>query len=193
MTKPSANGTPTHRVVRCAVYCRKSTEHGLEQAFNSLDAQRESGVAYIKSQQHQGWMGVPERYDDGGFTGGNTDRPALQRLLADIAAGKVDCVVVYRVDRFSRSLMDFAALMQVFERHGVAFVSVSEQFNTATPVGRLNLNMVLSFAQYERELIAERTRDKIAATRRKGKWTGGSPILGYDVDPRLFKLVVNEA
>jgi site-specific DNA recombinase len=180
-------------LVRCAIYTRKSTDEGLQQEFNSLDAQREAAEAYIKSQAHEGWTCRPERYDDGGYTGGNMDRPALHRLLADIAAGKIDMVVTYKVDRISRSLLDFAQMMQTFAHHQVAFVSVTQQFNTATSMGRLILNVLLSFAQFEREIIAERTRDKIAATRRKGKWTGGHPLLGYDVDPRGFRLVVNEA
>ena len=179
--------------VRCAVYTRKSTEEGLEQEFNSLDAQRESGEAFIASQRHEGWQAIGERYDDGGYTGGNMDRPGLTRLMADIEAGLVDCVVVYKVDRLSRSLLDFARMMQVFESHKVAFVSVTQQFNTATSMGRLVLNVLLSFAQFEREIISERTRDKIAATRRKGKWAGGHPLLGYDVDPNGFKLVINLA
>src|SRR6185312_10894525 len=179
--------------VRCAIYTRKSTEEGLDQEFNSLDAQRESAEAYIKSQAHEGWTPVAERYDDGGFTGGNMDRPALARLLTDIQAGKVDCVVVYKVDRLSRSLLDFARMMETFDQRQVSFVSVTQQFNTATSMGRLVLNVLLSFAQFEREIISERTRDKIAATRRKGKWSGGAPLLGYDVDPRATKLVVNEA
>ncbi|GIW55525.1 MAG: recombinase RecB [Nitrospiraceae bacterium] len=178
--------------IRCAIYTRKSTDEGLDQEFNSLDAQRESGEAYIKSQAHEGWTCLPERYDDGGFTGGNMDRPALRRLLADIEAGKIDCVVVYKVDRLSRSLLDFAKMMETFEKHQVSFVSVTQQFNTASSMGRLVLNVLLSFAQFEREIISERTRDKIAAARRKGKWAGGHPILGYDIDPRGFKLVVNE-
>ncbi|MCW5756710.1 MAG: recombinase family protein [Phycisphaeraceae bacterium] len=178
--------------VRCAIYTRKSSEEGLEQEFNSLDAQRESGEAYIRSQSGEGWTCLPDRYDDGGFTGGNMDRPALKRLMADIEAGKIDCVVVYKVDRLSRSLLDFARMMEAFERHMVSFVSVTQQFNTASSMGRLVLNVLLSFAQFEREIISERTRDKIAATRRKGKWAGGHPILGYDVDPRGFRLVVNE-
>jgi site-specific DNA recombinase len=149
-------------------------------------------VAYIKSQAHEGWECLPTHYDDGGFTGGNMDRPALRRLLADIEAGRVDCVVVYKVDRLSRSLLDFARMMETFEKHGASFVSVTQQFNTASSMGRLVLNVLLSFAQFEREIISERTRDKIAAARRKGKWAGGHPILGYDVDPRGFRLVVNE-
>jgi site-specific DNA recombinase len=181
------------RVFRCAIYTRKSTEEGLEQEFNSLDAQREAGEAYVKSQQHEGWTCLPERYDDGGFTGGNTERPALRRLLADIEVGRIDCVVVYKVDRLSRSLLDFAGMMQLFERHHVTFAAVTQQFNTATSMGRLILNVLLSFAQFEREIIAERTRDKIAATRRKGKWASGNPLLGFGVDPRGSKLLVNTA
>jgi site-specific DNA recombinase len=177
--------------VRCAIYTRKSTEEGLEQEFNSLDAQRESGEAYVKSQASEGWVCVADRYDDGGFSGGNADRPALKRLMADLEAGKIDCVVVYKVDRLSRSLLDFAGMMQLFDKHSVSFVSVTQQFNTATSMGRLILNVLLSFAQFEREIISERTRDKIAATRRKGKWAGGHPVLGYDVEPNGFKLIVN--
>jgi site-specific DNA recombinase len=183
---------PAPRVVRCAVYTRKSTEEGLEQEFNSLDAQRESAEAYIKSQKQVGWVCLPEHYDDGGFTGGNLDRPALKRLLADVDNGRIDCLVVYKVDRLSRSLLDFAKIMETFEKRHVAFVSVTQQFNTATSMGRLVLNVLLSFAQFEREIISERTRDKIAAARRKGKWVGGKPLLGYDVDPRGCKLVINE-
>jgi site-specific DNA recombinase len=193
--KRTGTNTPEPRasvkIVRCAVYTRKSSEEGLEQEFNSLDAQREAGEAFVRSQAGEGWTLLAHRYDDGGFTGGNTDRPALQRLLADIEAGKIDCVVVYKVDRLSRSLLDFARMMQTFEKHGVSFVSVTQQFNTGTSMGRLVLNVLLSFAQFEREIISERTRDKIAATRRKGKWAGGHPILGYDVDPNGYKLVVN--
>jgi site-specific DNA recombinase len=176
--------------VRCAVYTRKSTEEGLEQEFNSLDAQRESGEAFVASQRHEGWQCLSEHYDDGGFTGGNMDRPALKRLLADIEAGKIDCVVVYKVDRLSRSLLDFARMMETFDKHGVSFVSVTQQFNTATSMGRLILNVLLSFAQFEREMISERVRDKIAASRRKGKWSGGMPLLGYTV--KETKLVVDE-
>jgi site-specific DNA recombinase len=184
--------SPARSTIRCAIYTRKSTEEGLEQEFNSLDAQRESGEAYIKSQTHEGWECLPGHYDDGGFTGGNMERPALKRLLADIEAGKIDCVVVYKVDRLSRSLLDFARMMETFDKHHVSFVSVTQQFNTATSMGRLVLNVLLSFAQFEREIISERTRDKIAAARRKGKWAGGHPLLGYDIDPQGFKLVVNE-
>ncbi|GIW90481.1 MAG: hypothetical protein KatS3mg109_0913 [Pirellulaceae bacterium] len=183
---------PTNTAIRCAIYTRKSTDEGLDQEFNSLDAQRESGEAFVKSQAHEGWTLLPDRYDDGGYTGGNMERPALKRLLADIEAGKIDCVVVYKVDRLSRSLLDFARMMETFEKHQVSFVSVTQQFNTATSMGRLVLNVLLSFAQFEREIISERTRDKIAAAKRKGKWAGGYPILGYDIDPRGFKLIVNE-
>lgn len=188
----NANAKPTSpKPVRCAVYTRKSTEDGLEQEFNSLDAQREAGEAYIKSQAHLGWVCLEERYDDGGYTGGNMDRPALMRLLQDIESGKVDCVVVYKVDRFSRSLLDFAKMMGTFEKNQISFVSVTQHFNTASSLGRLVLNILLSFAQFEREMISERTRDKIAATRRKGKWSGGAPVLGYDV--KNMRLVVNDA
>jgi site-specific DNA recombinase len=192
MSKINSKATrPTLSMVRCAIYTRKSTEEGLQQEFNSLDAQRESAEAYISSQQHEGWVLVQDRYDDGGFTGGNMDRPALKRLLEDIEAKRIDCVIVYKVDRLSRSLLDFARLIEIFDRNQVAFVSVTQQFNTANSMGRLMLNVLLSFAQFERELISERTRDKIAASRRKGKWAGGSPILGYDVDTNS-KLIINE-
>ena len=194
--KRSGNGNGKNRVTRqtrCAIYTRKSTEEGLEQEFNSLDAQREAGEAYVASQQGEGWVCLSDRYDDGGFTGGNMDRPALQRLLADIDDGKIDCVVVYKVDRVSRSLLDFTRMMETFEKHQVSFVSVTQQFNTSHSMGRLTLNILLSFAQFEREIISERTRDKIAAARRKGKWVGGMPVLGYDVDPHVRKLVVNTA
>jgi site-specific DNA recombinase len=189
-TAQTARPAPAPRV-RCAVYTRKSTEEGLDQEFNSLDAQREGAEAFVASQRHEGWVCLPDRYDDGGYTGGNTDRPALQRLLRDVEAGKVDCVVVYKVDRLSRSLLDFTRLMEAFDQQRVSFVSVTQQFNTATSMGRLVLNVLLSFAQFEREIIAERTRDKIAAMRRKGKWAGGLPPLGYDADPVTSKLVVN--
>jgi site-specific DNA recombinase len=162
MIKPNAKPTAraTVPLVRCAVYTRQSTEEGLELEFNSLDAQREAGEAFVASQRNEGWSLLPERFDDGGFTGGNMERPALQRLLGDIEAGKIDCVVVYTVDRLSRALLDFARLMQVFEQHKVSFVSVTQPFNTATSMGRLVLNVLPSFAQFEREIIAERTRDR---------------------------------
>ena len=169
-------------VMRCAIYTRKSSEEGLDQEFNSLDAQREAAEAYILSQRAEGWSALPDRYDDGGYSGGSMERPALDHLLRDIDAGRIDCVVVYKVDRLSRSLMDFARIMETFERHGVSFVSVTQQFNTAHSMGRLTLNILLSFAQFEREIIGERIRDKLAAQARKGKWTGGAPVLGYDVD-----------
>ena len=181
------------RPVRCAIYTRKSTEDGLEQEFNSLDAQRESGEAYIASQKAAGWVLLPDLYDDGGFSGGNLERPAMDRLLVDIEAGKIDCVVVYKVDRLSRSLIDFARIMEVFDRHHVSFVSVTQHFNTTHSMGRLTLNILLSFAQFEREIIGERIRDKIAAQRRKGKWAGGVPVLGYDIDRTnpSPKLIIN--
>ena len=190
MPRKTTSVATKNPVVRCAIYTRKSTEEGLEQEFNSLDAQRESGEAYITAQRHEGWQLLPEHYNDGGFTGGNMDRPALKRLMADIEAGKVDCVIVYKVDRLSRSLLDFARMMEVFDQHQVSFVSVTQQFNTASSMGRLVLNVLLSFAQFEREMISERIRDKIAATRRKGKWSGGMPLLGYTVENT--KLVVDE-
>src|ERR1700730_2838069 len=179
-------------VVRCAIYTRKSTEEGLDQDFNSLHAQREAAEAYIQSQKHLDWTLVSNHYDDGGFTGGNLDRPALQHLLEDIEANRVDCVVVYKVDRLSRSLLDFARLVDRFDQRAVSFVSVTQQFNTTSSLGRLTLNILLSFAQFEREIIGERTRDKMSAARRKGKWVGGTPVLGYDVDPAGGRLIVNE-
>jgi len=182
--------TPT--TVRCAIYTRKSTEEGLDKAFTSLDAQREAALAYINSQQHAGWIALPKRYDDGGYSGGTMDRPALAQLLRDIQAGQIDCLVTYKVDRFSRSLLDFAKMIEILDRHQVAFVSVTQNFSSATPMGRLVLHILLSFAQFEREIIAERTRDKIAATRRKGKWCGGMPLLGYDVDLHTTQLMINE-
>jgi site-specific DNA recombinase len=178
-------------LVRCAIYTRKSTSEGLEQAFNSLDAQRESAEAYIASQKQLGWQALPDRYDDGGFSGGTIERPAMQRLIEDIHAGKVDCVVVYKVDRLSRSLLDFARLIRLFDEKQVHFVSVTQHFNTADSMGRLTLNILLSFAQFEREVIGERTRDKIAAARRRGQWSGGRPILGYDLDRQRHRLMVN--
>jgi len=179
-------------VIRCAIYTRKSTDEGLEQEFNSLDAQRESAEAYIASQRHEGWVCIPDRFDDGGFTGGNMERPALKRLLAGIDSGDIDCVVIYKVDRLSRSLMDFARMMELFDKRSVSLVSVTQQLNTTSSMGRLTLNILLSFAQFEREIISERTRDKMSAARRKGKWIGGQPVLGYDVEPNGSKLVINE-
>ena len=181
---------PDGKLLRCAIYTRKSTEEGLEQAFNSLHAQREAAEAFVASQQTRGWVVVPERFDDGGFTGGHMERPALQRLLQDLDRGAIDCVLVYKVDRLSRSLLDFSRLMERFDRQGVSFVSVTQDFNTTTSMGRLTLNILLSFAQFEREIIGERTRDKLSAARRKGKWIGGWPVLGYDVQDG--RLVVNQ-
>ncbi|HCD34629.1 MAG TPA: resolvase [Phycisphaerales bacterium] len=180
--------------VRCAIYTRKSTDENLDLDFNSLDAQRDSGEAYIRSQKHEGWICLDERYDDAGFSGGNTDRPAFQRLMNDIAEGKIDCIIVYKIDRLSRSLMDFAKIMESLDAQKVSVVSVTQQFNTTSSMGRLTLNILLSFAQFEREIISERTRDKIAAARRKGKWTGGPPILGYDRvrDKRGTRILVND-
>jgi DNA invertase Pin-like site-specific DNA recombinase len=174
---------------RCAVYTRKSTEEGLDREFNTLDAQREACESCIASQRAEGWTLVPDRYDDGGFSGGSLDRPALKRLLADIERGLVDVVVVYKIDRLSRSLMDFAKLVEVFDAHEVTFVSVTQSFNTTTSMGRLTLNILLSFAQFEREVIGERIRDKVAASKARGMWMGGKVPLGYDVRDR--KLVVN--
>lgn len=179
------------RRLRCAAYTRKSSEEGLEQEFNSLDAQREACEAYIASQKAEGWTLVPDYYDDGGVSGGTLERPALKRLLADIEAGKIDVVVVYKIDRLSRSLMDFAKLVEVFDRQSVTFVSVTQSFNTTTSMGRLTLNILLSFAQFEREVIGERIRDKFAASRKKGMWMGGWAPLGYDIKNR--KLLINEA
>jgi site-specific DNA recombinase len=181
---------PLIRKLRCAVYTRKSTEEGLEMEFNSLDAQREACEAYVASQRAEGWLLVSDRYDDGGFSGGTLERPALKRLLADIESGRIDVVVVYKIDRLSRSLMDFSRLVEVFDRQNVTFVSVTQSFNTTTSMGRLTLNVLLSFAQFEREVIGERIRDKFAASRRKGMWMGGWAPLGYEVRDR--KLVVNE-
>jgi site-specific DNA recombinase len=181
------------RVVRCAIYTRKSTEEGLGQEFNTLHAQREAAEAYILSQKQNGWHTLAQYYEDGGFSGASLERPALQRLLADIQVRKVDCVVVYKVDRLSRSLLDFARLLSLFEKRGVSFVSVTQEFNTSTSMGRLTLHILLSFAQFEREIISERTRDKMSAARRKGKWVGGTPVLGYDIDPQGGRLVVNPA
>jgi len=181
--------------IRCAIYTRKSTEDGLEQEFNSLDAQRLAAEAYVTSQKESGWVCLPERYDDGGYSGGNTDRPAFQKIMADVEAGKIDCILVYKIDRLSRSLIDFAKIMETLERCNVSLVSVTQQFNTTTSMGRLTLNILFSFAQFEREIISERTRDKIAAARRKGKWTGGPPVLGYDCARERSggRLLVNKA
>ena len=186
--------TTAHQRPRyCAVYTRKSSEEGLDQEFNSLDAQREAGQAYVESQRHEGWRLVRQSYDDGGYSGGNMERPALKQLLADISGGKVDVVVVYKVDRLTRSLGDFAKLVDLFDDHGVSFVSVTQQFNTTTSMGRLMLNVLLSFAQFEREVTGERIRDKIAATKRKGKWVGGVPPLGYRVSDKRLVVEPDEA
>jgi DNA invertase Pin-like site-specific DNA recombinase len=177
--------------IRCAVYCRKSSEEGLDQVFNSLDAQRESCLNYVRSQGHEGWMALDDQYDDPGFSGGTLERPALRRLLRDIEAEKIDAVVCYRIDRLTRSLSDFTRLIDLFERCKISLVSITEHFNTATPIGRLNLHMILSFAQYERELAGERIRDKFLQSRKRGLWMGGHAPLGYEVRDR--KLVIDEA
>ena len=179
------------RTVRCAIYTRKSTEEGLAQSFNSLQAQREAAEACILSHKGEGWHALPTHYDDGGWSGASLERPALAQLLADTEARRIDCVVVYKVDRLSRSLLDFTRLLSLFEKCGVSFVSVTQDFNTSSSMGRLTLNILLSFAQFEREMIGERTRDKLSAARRKGKWIGGIPVLGYDVAPEGGRLLVN--
>jgi site-specific DNA recombinase len=178
---------------RCAIYTRKSTEEGLEQEFNSLDAQREACAAYILSQRHEGWSAVVGSYDDGGFSGGSMNRPALQQLLADVATGKVDVIVVYKVDRLTRSLADFAKIVDVLDKRGASFVSVTQAFNTTTSMGRLTLNVLLSFAQFEREVTGERIRDKIAASKAKGMWMGGPVPIGYAVADRKLVIVDQEA
>jgi DNA invertase Pin-like site-specific DNA recombinase len=183
----------TTKPVRCAIYTRVSTDHGLEQDFNSLDAQHDAAQAYIRSQAHAGWTLIRSRYDDGGYSGGSTERPALQRLLADVRTRKVDVIVVYKVDRLTRSLADFAKLVELFDDHGVSFVSVTQQFNTTTSMGRLTLNVLLSFAQFEREVTSERIRDKIAASKRKGLWVGGMAPLGYETKDRKIVVVEEEA
>lgn len=179
------------RILRCAVYCRKSTEDGLEMEYNSLDAQREACESYIASQRHEGWVAIPDVYSDGGFTGANIERPALQQLIADIQTGKVDVIVCYKIDRLSRSLLDFAKLMDLFGNYKVSFVSVTQNFSSATAMGALTMNILMSFAEFERAIIAERVRDKIAGAKKKGKFTGGTPILGYDPDPVTHKLIIN--
>jgi site-specific DNA recombinase len=191
----TTNGKAPARAMRCAIYTRKSTTEGLDSDFNTLDAQREAAEHYIRAQAHQGWNILPAHYDDGGFTGANTERPALQRLLDDVERGDVDLVVVYKVDRLSRSLLDFARLMERFDKTGVGFVSVTQNFDTSSSMGRLVLNILLSFAQFERELISERTRDKIQAARRRGKWTGGQVSLGYRAEPdgRGLTIIPEEA
>src|ERR1700722_193266 len=181
------------KTLRCPVYTRKSSEHGLEQDFNSLDAQREAAEAYIKSQSHEGWRLVKAPYDDGGISGGTLERPALQALLADIRMRKVDVVLVYKVDRLTRSLADFAKLVELFDANGVSFVSVTQQFNTTTSMGRLTLNVLLSFAQFEREVTSERIRDKVAASKRKGIWVGGNLPFGYEMKDGKIAIVEAEA
>ncbi|MEQ8321897.1 MAG: recombinase family protein [Rhodospirillales bacterium] len=190
MPKPKTEHPDT---LRCAIYTRKSHEEGLEQDFNSLDAQREACEAYITSQRHEGWTVSPDFYDDGGISGATMERPALQRLLSDITAGRIDIVVVYKVDRLTRALSDFARIVDTFDENGVSFVSVTQQFNTTTSMGRLTLNVLLSFAQFEREVTAERIRDKIAASKKKGMWMGGVPPLGYEADNRKLVVIEDEA
>src|SRR5438128_8922212 len=192
MKKP-ATATRRNGTVRCAIYTRKSSEEGLEQEFNSLQAQREACEAFITSQRHEAWVCLRAGYDDGGFSGATMDRPALQRLLADIAAGRVDTIVVYKIDRLTRSLTDFAKIVEILDARSASFVSVTQQFNTTTSMGRLTLNVLLSFAQLEREVIGERIRDKIAASKKKGMWMGGVPPLGYRAQDRKLVIVDSEA
>jgi DNA invertase Pin-like site-specific DNA recombinase len=193
MSRPAAKRTRRSGAIRCAIYTRKSSEEGLEQEFNSLQAQREACEAFIKSQRHEGWVCLPDGYDDGGLSGATMERPALQQLLAEIQAGRVDIVVVYKVDRLTRSLADFAKIVEILDVTGAFFVSVTQQFNTTTPMGRLTLNVLLSFAQFEREVTGERIRDKIAASKKKGMWMGGVPPLGYRIWDRKLVVVDNEA
>src|SRR5438874_404088 len=192
MKKP-ATATRRNRTVRCAIYTRKSSEEGLEQEFNSLQAQREACEAFIESQRQEGWVCLRAAYDDGGFSGATMDRPALQRLLADLTAGRVDTIVVYKIDRLTRSLADFAKIVEILDARGASFVSVTQQFNTTTSMGRLTLNVLLSFAQFEREVIGERIRDKIAASKRKGMWMGGVPPLGYRAENHKLVVIDGEA
>src|SRR5436190_2700146 len=193
MRRSVVTGTRRIERVRCAIYTRKSSEEGLEQEFNSLQAQREACEAFINSQRHEGWVCLPQAYDDGGFSGATMERPALQQLLADITAGRVDTVVVYKIDRLTRSLADFAKIVEILDQRSASFVSVTQQFNTTTSMGRLTLNVLLSFAQFEREVIGERIRDKIAASKRKGMWMGGVPPLGYRVENRKLLVIDSEA
>lgn len=179
--------------IRCAIYTRKSSEEGLEQEFNSLDAQRLAAESYIASQQHEGWVLAPGNYDDGGFSGGNMERPGLKRLFADIKEGKIDCIVVYKIDRLTRSLVDFSKIIEVFDEHNVSFVSVTQSFNTSNSMGRLMLNVLLSFAQYERELTGERIRDKVEASKKQGMWMGGPPPLGYICEDKKLKIMEEDA
>src|SRR5688500_2292216 len=193
LMRSSSSKQPPLKRLRCAIYTRVSTEHGLEQEFNSLDNQREAAEAYIKSQAHEGWRLLPARYDDGGYSGGSMDRPGLRQLLAAIQARLIDVVVVYKVDRLTRSLADFAKLVELFDQHGVSFVSVTQSFNTTSSMGRLTLNVLLSFAQFEREVTGERIRDKIAASKKKGLWMGGQVPLGYRVQDRALHIVEEHA
>jgi DNA invertase Pin-like site-specific DNA recombinase len=181
------------KTIRCAVYTRKSTEDGLEQEYNSLDAQYDACVSYAQSQRHEGWTLVSERYDDGGFSGGNMERPGLKRLMADVAAKRVDIILLYKIDRLTRSLSDFARIVDVLDKAGASFVSITQSFNTTTSMGRLTLNMLLSFAQFEREVTGERIRDKIAASKKKGLWMGGVVPLGYDVRDRRLVVKLNSS
>jgi len=185
--------TKAVRPIQCAIYTRVSNDQGLEQAFHSLHAQYDAAQAYIHSQSHCGWTPLTDKYDDGGFSGGDTDRPALQRLLQDVRTGKVDVIVIYKIDRLTRSLADFAKLVDLFDRHNVSFASVTQQFNTATSMGRLMLNVLLSFAQFEREVTSERIRDKIAASKRKGLWVGGAIPIGYQTHDRKISINKPEA
>src|SRR6267378_2673440 len=191
--KKTATATRRNGTVRCAIYTRKSSEEGLEQEFNSLRAQREACEAFIHSQRQEGWVCLRAAYDDGGFSGARMDRPALQQLLADLTAGRVDTIVVYKIDRLTRSLADFAKIVEILDTRGASFVSVTQQFNTTTSMGRLTLNVLLSFAQFEREVIGERIRDKIAASKKKGMWMGGVPPLGYEARDRGLVIVDSEA
>src|SRR5580693_6364919 len=193
MRRSVVTGTRRIERVRCAIYTRKSSEEGLDQEFNSLQAQREACEAFINSQRHEGWVCLPQAYDDGGLSGATMERPALQQLLADITAGRVDTVVVYKIDRLTRSLADFAKIVEILDQRSASFVSVTQQFNTTTSMGRLTLNVLLSFAQFEREVIGERIRDKIAASKRKGMWMGGVPPLGYRVEDRKLLVIGSEA
>ena len=179
----------TIKTIRCAIYTRKSTDEGLDKEFNTLEAQRESGLNYIKSQAYQGWEALADHYDDGGFSGGNMNHPALKRLFEDIKAGKIDMIVVYKIDRLTRSLTDFSKMVELFDEYQISFVSVTQNFNTYDSMGRLTLNILLSFAQFEREVSGERIRDKISASKKKGMWMGGPLPLGYDLKDK--KLVIN--
>ncbi len=189
----SSSAVAIRTAVRCAIYCRVSTDAQMDKEFNSLEAQRETCENYIASYGNEGWSSLPEQYSDAGISGATVHRPSLQRLLRDIEDGTVNVVVVYKYDRLSRSMLDFLKLLDFFKRHGVSFVSVSQRFDTSTPVGEMTLNMLLSFAQFERQMIAERTRDKVRAARRRGRWTGGRPVLGYDTAPEGGRLLINRA